>query len=61
MFSDSRGRGLEHVLSVVNEHLVQLATAQQVKVLYDLQGKRNGVFAGSVLTRRGTEALILIT
>lgn len=61
MFSDSRGRGLEHVLSVVNEHLVQLATAQQVKVLYDLQGKRNGVFAGSVLTRQGTEALILIT
>lgn len=61
MFSDSRGQGLEHVLSVVNEHLVQLATAQQVKVLYDLQGKRNGVFAGSVLTRQGTEALILIT
>lgn len=37
MFSNSRWWGFQHMLSKVNEDLVQFTSSQQVKVLYDLK------------------------
>lgn len=37
MFSNSRWWGFQHMLSKVNEDLVQFTSPQQVKVLYDLK------------------------
>lgn len=41
MFSNSRWWGFKHMLSKVNENLVQFTTTQQVKVLYDLNKSKN--------------------
>lgn len=37
MFSNGRWWGFQHMLSKVNEDLVQFTSPQQVEVLYDLQ------------------------
>lgn len=36
MLSDGSGRSLQHVLGLVNEDLEELATPQQVEILYNL-------------------------
>lgn len=41
MLCDGCGRGLQHVLRQINEHLVEFPTTQQVEVLDDLQETPN--------------------